>query len=59
MRKVTGCPPIVLSIFQDSSYYVETKDGSVYIEECRAANSWDAKTECVMKWAELNPKGKS
>lgn len=54
LRKQSGCPSIVCRN-TGFGYYVETKDGKVSIEQVRnVANSWEAKTECVLKWIEQN-----
>lgn len=50
MRKVTGAPPIVCIKYSDGSYYVETKDGKIYLESVNASNAWDAKTYCIDEW---------
>lgn len=54
LRKTTGCPAVISSKFPNGAYYVETRDGSVFIEEVVAPSVWDAKSQCVLKWAEQN-----
>ena len=57
LRKVTGCPPVVARKLSPEHFgwYVETKDGSISIDQAKGGNVWDVKAKCVQKWAELNP----
>jgi hypothetical protein len=44
-----------MSKLSRNSYFVESKDGKVRIEEVNdVGNSWEAKIRCVEKWAKQN-----
>lgn len=50
LRKVTGCPKII-AVKTPFGYYVETEDGSCFIESITdVGNIWEAKSRCVKTW---------
>ena len=51
LRKQVKCPPMI-AVRGQWGWFVEAKDGSVYLESVNASNSWDAKTAGVEEWAE-------
>jgi hypothetical protein len=57
LREATGCPPIISRRLSKNSYYVETNDGKVHIEQITTvANVWEAKAACILEWQSRNPR---
>lgn len=54
-RRETGCPPVIAIKLSPAHFgwYVEVKDGSFCIEQCEAADVWEAKYKCVVGWEAL------